>query len=315
MLRRPLRIAVVGTINHDIVIRADGSRSEGYGGILYNLHLLAHILPDAGIFPVVNIGRDRAPEILSLLTALPHLDLSAVRLVPRKNNQCRLVYHDVAAKSERLHGWVGAVGRGQLRQVLNCDMCLVNYISGSDISTANLRWLRESSQALIYLDFHSRTLGRRANGDRFLRRPRDWRQTIACADLLQMNDMEFELLAGALCREPDLRRFFDRNLSGSCRALFVTQGSRGVVCVRPGRKQASIESIPAPTLRSVRDTTGCGDVFAAALVAGYLSCGDLIAVARFAVAAASRRAAVQQLSDIDWGQFRKSTFPKTGSFR
>lgn len=315
MVRRPPQIAVIGTINHDIVIRADGSRSEGYGGILYNLHVLAHTLPDAGIFPVVNIGRDRAPEILGLLAALPQLDLRATRVVPRKNNQCRLVYHDVAAKSERLHGWVGAVSRDQLRQVLNCDLYLVNYISGSDITTASLRWLRDSSPALIYLDFHSRTLGRRANGDRFLRRPRDWRETIACADLLQMNDIEFELLAGAPCREPDLRGFFERHLRGSCRALFVTLGSRGAVCVRPGRRQALIDSIPAAALRSVRDTTGCGDVFAAALVARYLSSGNFIAAARFAVAAASRRAAVQQLSDIDWGQFRKLTLPITGSLR
>lgn len=315
MVRRPPQIAVIGTINHDIVIRPDGVRSEGFGGILYNLSVLAQTLPDAGIFPVVNIGRDRAPEIFRLLAAWPQLDLRAARVVPRRNNQCRLVYHDVAAKSERLRGWVGAVSRDQLRRVLDSDLLLVNFISGSDISTANLRWLRDSSRALIYLDFHSRTLGRRATGDRFLRRPRDWCETIACADMLQMNDIEFELLAGAPCREDELRSFFERQLSDSCRALLVTLGRRGAVCVRPGRRQVLIDSIPAPVLRSVRDTTGCGDVFAAALVARYLSSGDIMAAARFAVAAASRRAAVQHLSDIDWGQLRRLTLPKSRPFR
>ncbi len=218
------KVAVIGTINRDTVIRADGTRHEGYGGILYNLAALSALAPEnAVIFPVVNIGTDCAKQILRQLHSLRRLNLEAARLVDRPNNHCLLRYSDATNKTEMLTGWVGGVSRAQLKTVTDSDLIHVNFISGADISGNNLRWLRGQARGIIMMDFHSRTLGRHRDGRRYLRRPPDWRDYLACADIVQMNEIEFQLLSGLQVGETACREFMARALQDS-QCLIVTCG-------------------------------------------------------------------------------------------
>ena len=304
------KVAVIGTINRDTVIRADGSKIEGYGGILYNLAVLSRLLGDRGtIFPVANIGADHEREIRGLLGRFANCELSALATVRAANNHCLLTYQSVSEKTEILSGWVGGVSREKLRTILDSDFILVNFISGSDISTTNLKWLRANTRAVIYIDFHSRTLGRKRDGARFLRRPRDWAETVACADILQMNEVEFELLAGVKPSRQECEKFARKYLARSARGLLVTLGADGVILAERKRGAVTARQIPAAQLRRVVDTTGCGDIFAGAFVAACALGHGLRSSAETAVGAASARAGVSGIEQVRWD---KVTAKSTG---
>lgn len=300
------KIAVIGTINCDTVVRPDGRRSRGYGGILYNLIVLSR-LGDGRleIWPVVNVGRDHDKQIRSRISELPKIRSDSVRTVSGPNNHCLLKYENSSDKTEKLSGWVGAVGRQQLRKIVDSDCILVNFISGSDISNANLIWLRSQTRAMVYIDFHSRTLGRRADGTRYLRRPRDWRKTVHCADFLQMNEVEFELLSRQQPDRSRCQRFMETEMNKGAQALLVTLGSRGcLVCYRRGTSIVARQVEPKAA-KKVIDTTGCGDVFAAAFLSAVMSEASIPNATASAVRVATSRAENPSVENLDFNRLRR----------
>lgn len=303
---RVRKIAVVGTINRDTVIRPDGKRLHGYGGILYNLIVLSRMVGNRlDILPVTNIGRNHDKQIRAILQDLPQIRTDALRTVDTPNNHCLLEYQNASDKTEKLSGWVGSVSREQLRTAVNSDYILVNFISGSDISTSNLIWLRTNSTARIYIDFHSRTLGCRSDGTRYLRRPKDWRDTVRCADYLQMNDLEFRLLTRREPRPENCRRFLNEEMSRSVQALLVTLGGRGcLACCRRGTAIVSQQITPV-SREKIIDTTGCGDVFAAAFLSALSNETTLLNAVEIAVNVATSRAEKRSVEDIDFDRFRR----------
>ncbi len=307
-IKRVRKISVIGTINRDTVVRPDGSRSQGYGGILYNLIVLSRLRGDrVNILPVANIGRDHDKQIRGILRKMPQLQPFALRTVNAQNNHCLLKYQDASNKTEKLSGWVGGVSRSQLRSAVDSDYILVNFISGSDISTSNLAWLRSESTAQIYIDFHSRTLGRHADGTRYLRRPKDWRDTVRCADYLQMNELEFRLLSSQTPSSENCRQFMTEEMADTAKALLVTLGSDG--CIASCRRGSRIVSrrVEPKTRSKVIDTTGCGDVFAAAFLSASSAGLTIMKAARIAVDVATFRAENSSVDDIDFGRFRAVT--------
>jgi hypothetical protein len=274
------KIGVVGTINRDTIRHADGRVIHSWGGLLYNLQYLAADR-SAVVIPVVNVGADCYRPIMRILRKFRRIDLSQVMEVDAANNHCLLRYSDQSHKAEILQGSVPPLTYDRLEPLVDCDLVLVNFISGRDVGLPALERFRRSFPGIIYMDIHSLTLGRRRVPDgyrRFLRRPRLWKRYAAVADILQLNRVEFELLAETEYNEQNARRFFARNLP-LARGLVVTLGAGGCYVVSRD-KQLKCQSVPAPVVTPVFDTTGCGDIFAAGAAAQYLATGDLVSAAR-----------------------------------
>ena len=276
----PVEIGIIGSINRDTIYLADERRIDSWGGILYNTHFL-HENSKAIIRPAVNIGRDAKKDIFDILGRYKRVDTSAISVVEASNNHCFLHYHDQVHKCEILKGGVPRLTCSRLRSLLSGELVLVNFISGRDVHLAALERFRREYEGVIYMDVHSLTLGSRkvAGGlKRFLRRPRYLSRYLACADIVQINREEFEVLSGMPLSQANAKAWFASEL-GHTRALLITLGAEGVFVICKTSKLLA-RPIAAEPVARVYDTTGCGDAFAAGFVAEYATSHKIMPAAR-----------------------------------
>lgn len=286
-MRRPnalsgIKIGIIGTINRDTIIIDNRPAVDSWGGILYNIKYLCEN-SKAEIIPVANIGKDAYQSILKLLKQYDNLNLSCINRAQSKNNHCLLRYSTISEKKEILKGGVPPLKYSQVSSLLECDLILVNFISGKDIGLKALEKLRQNYKGIIYVDIHSLTLGRRRlSGEegwrRYLRKHRFWNRYADTADIIQMNGSEFEILSGNSYSIEAVNRFYIGRLK-NCRCLIITLGSVGCLLVYGGRK-VTCELVKSPKIKTVFDTTGCGDVFAAGFIIEYLRATDYASAAR-----------------------------------
>ncbi|SYZ72462.1 putative PfkB protein [Candidatus Zixiibacteriota bacterium] len=278
-----MKIGLIGSINRDTVHLADKTVKRGWGGMLYNLVTLSHLIGKrAEIFPVCHIGRDSWGEINAILRQLPGVRTDYVHRVPEKNNHCHLTYLPDGEKTEVLEGGVRPLRYDDVAALLDSDIILVNYISGRDIHLKSLQKLRRNYSGPILMDIHSSTLGKRKNGTRFFRRPPHWEEMVIAADYLQMNRRELAILNGrpewplsAEMKLEDEARFIYRRLQSvrrtiKDRSLIITAGIDGCYIITAGARGLTIEHIPPVRRVKGGDATGCGDCFSAGMAAALV---------------------------------------------
>jgi sugar/nucleoside kinase (ribokinase family) len=305
-----VKVGVVGTINRDTIHLAEGTIKQGWGGILYNLVALSHLAGKKHeIIPVCNVGRDCYDDIMAILKRLAGLNFNFIRKVPQKNNHCHLTYYPDGEKSEILKGGVPPLKYSDLIPLLNCDIVLINYISGRDISTRPLIKFRRNFRGKIYIDIHSSTLGKRKDGSRFLRRPGGWEKIVALSDYVQMNRLELAILSGAYKKKnPDqynlvselkkIRKSIRDSNKKNNSFLVVTDGLRGAFLCSPFENQSGISSISPQKIIRKGDATGCGDCFSAGFIAALLSGRNPAESTHYANITAGRRIAGHKIYDI-----------------
>lgn len=298
------KIAVIGTINKDTIHLPDGHIHHSYGGILYSLISLGQICRhDDEIYPIVNLGRDCRSSIMRFIKPYPNIKTDYINTVPEKNNHCHLYYQDQQNKTEVLMGGVPSLRLRDIKPALNCDLVMVNFISGRDVGLRALEKFRADYTGTIYIDIHSLTLGLKTNGGRFLRKPANWKRYADCADYLQMNAREYQLLTGLTPILLTLRLFPDLKKR---KAVMVTLGSKGTLAGYNTRSGPGYKSFAVPKAKQPVDTTGCGDVFGAAFVALILKGYSLKASIKFANLQASRNSLFSGIENI-----RLDTLPST----
>ncbi len=278
--KKKYRLGVIGTINRDSVTLPDGTIRHGWGGILFNLKGLSEAIGrEAGIYPACRVGADCFGTIQRILKSVPGVGLDYVHKVFFSNNHCHLTYHSEEDKTEILEGGVGWLAFEDIRGLLDCDIVLMNFISGSDIHINSLEKFCRLYRGKIYIDIHSFTLGKRANGQRYLRCPPGWEKVVACGDYFQMNKLELAVLLKlnpSLIKSEKIEYYLGRllsllerkKISPRDRKFIVTDGSRGCVVAYFRSGNPYYLTVRPPHLAKGRDTTGCGDSFAAGFVAG-----------------------------------------------
>ncbi|UCD93870.1 MAG: carbohydrate kinase family protein [Candidatus Zixiibacteriota bacterium] len=278
-----MRIGIIGTINRDSINLPDGRHKEGWGGILYNIVALSSLIGrKADIVPVCNVGQDCHKRIMSILRPLTGVVTDFVKKVPEKNNHCFLTYSDSENKREILKGGVRRLVYDDVRPLLNCDIILLNYISGRDIHIRSLQKLRREFPGQIYVDIHSLTLGKRKDGVRFLRVPQGWTKVARACDYVQLNRSELALLTGEekADRNDNISpRFAVESLESLLmqagadlprRVFIVTDGRRGCYLCQYRSGRIGFQHIPPRRIVIRGDATGCGDCFSAGFVFGLV---------------------------------------------
>lgn len=307
------RLGVIGSFVWDEIHGRDPRRApvEEWGGITYALGAFDAALPnDWELVPLVKVGADLWPRAQEFLGSLRRLapDAAPIR-VEQPNNRVRLDYVTDEIRSEVLRGGVPPWTWLGLRPLLrDLDALYVNLISGFELDLETMQLVRRHFHGPIYGDLHSLLLGLEPDGRRTPRYLPDAAAWCACADLLQVNELEMTMMA------PDPLALAATALRAGVRCLMVTLGKRGVVYVaapgfdglgardrRDGRADAGpvrTALVPAERADGDGDPTGCGDVFGATYFSRLLA-GDKFADAlAAALHAAARNASYRGASGL-----------------
>jgi sugar/nucleoside kinase (ribokinase family) len=295
---RKFNIVVIGTINRDTIIFPDGRKTESFGGILYNILSLSHLgREDARIHPVCNLGYDVYGRVISQLRNVHNVELGGIRQVESKNNHARLFIRREGEREETLRNRVPALTYAQIKPFLKADVILVNFISGCDLSLKTLKKTRKETDALVFMDVHSLTLGVDQSGKRFFDAPKNWREWIKQADIVQMNLPELKELAQKNLKSgQEIREFGNYILSLGPEVLLVTLGKDGALMIHDNK----VCRFKGRKVRKFKDATGCGDVFSAGFLVCYTKTKDLMKSVSFANRVAGAKCTVSGTEGMKW---------------
>ncbi len=284
-----MKIGIIGTFNRDTVKLPDGTIKEGWGGMSYNIVALSGLIGNRSeIYPVANIGRDAFELVTRALKKSRGVRPDYLNKVSEKNNHCFLTYFDYEGKNEILKGGVKPLKYNDIRLLPDCDIILLNFISGRDIYLQSLRKLRQNYEGKIYIDVHSLTLGKRKNGRRYLRRPSNWLAVIETGDYIQMNRLELDILTSMVIPirknrsipNVKLKKLVgilrENRIKATEKVFIITAGVEGCYLYFYFRNKWQFRHIPPQKKVLRKDTTGCGDCFSAGFIAGLLESSDLI---------------------------------------
>jgi len=297
---KPVRIAVIGTLCRDRIIRPDKSVTNSFGGIAYTILTLASLLESkAEIIPICNVGLDRFSDAVDLFKQSPDVKLNGLSRVEEKNNAVTLIYKDSQNREEILAGGVPSLRWEQVEPFLDADYILINFISGWDIELEALQKVRKKSKAKIYLDLHSLTLGMDEKGRRFSKKPKDCEKYVACADYLQLNQTELETILGKKIKKADLAETSGQLVELGPEMVMVTLSDRGChLTYRSVDNENVYKELVSKPVSPVVDTTGCGDVFGAGFLAKLIVTKDPVQAADFANYVAGLKATFSGLEGL-----------------
>ena len=295
-----MKITVIGHLCLDVIQRADGSESEGYGGIFYAVAALANLLKARDVVqPVFGVGGGEYDAVLERLKAYPNVDVSGIYRFSGPTNSVRLMYDDRQQRIECSKNVAEPVPWKKIRPSMETDMVLVNMISGSDIALETLDEIRmavRESHVPIYLDVHCLALGFREDHTRYYRPLEEWRRWLFMLHAVQANEQEAHSLTPDGLDEPALA---NQLLALGTKMLIVTRGPGGCsafVDEHKRTKRFDVEGIPAGP---EAEPTGCGDVFGAAYCARFLHSKNIAASVEFANRVAAYKAKSSGPSGID----------------
>lgn len=322
-----MRVGIIGLINHDTIFMAGGRRVQDLGGILYNTTVMADLVGEGDrLYPISLIGADCYDAMRAILDPRPAVSRRGVSVSRAGTSRNQIRYDEDMEKVERLTNHIGPIPLEQIEPFLDLDALLINFIVGDDISLETMEAVREKASGLLYLDVHNLCLGIDKEGYRQRRAPEDWRRWIEMFDVVQMNEVEARLLAGAgnetaeateaagepgrlggpggpdrpdgtLEAEDDFIAFGRSVIALGPSVCVITRGADGPVTVYRKDREPEAFVIPSEPVRGVVDTTGCGDAFAAGFVTEYAASKDAVSATRVANRVASVNCTVAGLPE------------------
>jgi sugar/nucleoside kinase (ribokinase family) len=260
-------VAIVGTVNHDVILTSEGREFESLGGILYNAIPLAALLDGTGISCRLHgrLSEQDLHEAARLLASFPAADPGGLIADSAGTNISRLDYRGGADRIEEVEMRVAPLSAEDLRGVALARAVLVNMISGRDVELDVLRTIRSQTSSPFFLDVQA--LARAPDSPRRPRRVPEWREWAALFDVVRGNETEIPWFAGLPGK---LLPAMQAVLEVGAGEVILTRGKlgswRGVL--RKGR--IVVDEIPAYPANAAEEPTGCGDAYLAGVCAGRI---------------------------------------------
>ena len=262
------RFGLIGTITSDHITVDDRPEIHGLGGILYQAAVLCGLEEDVHLF--ANCGETSRRDVEAAVAGWPTLRRDGLTFVPGPGNQVHLRYAErLKEREEVLESAVPPLDAAPiLARLPELDALLMVFNSGFEFERPDWRRIVDAARRSarpIWLDVHSFVLARRIGAYRDYVAVPEWREWMAGVTYLQANRQEVASLRGHPERWPtagEIAGFAADAFAVGIRAVLVTMGKDGVLVLAAGG--GGPRRVAAPAADRVVDTTGCGDVFAAA---------------------------------------------------
>ena len=316
--KRKPSLAVVGTINSDRLLRYDSQTTaevtvSSLGGALYSLLALRYLMPEAHIHHLANQGRDISKE-LDDFYQLYRIDSAGVNFCDTPNNQILLDCSDQTRKSEFSELNLPGIEPSIAEELGSTDAVLVNFTSGLEFDLQSFTSFKaalfsKNREALLHMDLHSLSLDYSAGRIRMPKYLDKWKDWLEGVTHLQMTLEETWSLDGIVRNNlNECDKLIDTMLSLGLRDILITDGSRGMLFADENTRT----TVAALTVSPVIDTTGCGDVCGAVLLAARISgikMLDAVKIAAQATSSTLRAAGILSLNLIKpIYEYQKSTY-------
>ncbi len=304
-----MKITVIGTINKDLIMPFGEAPIESFGGIFYDIAILARICPDVEIIPVSYVGEDVFATVNVILDKMPNVSKRGLIPSPEKNHKVILEYQSPTRREEKSLFHFPALTWEQISPFSDSDMIIVNMITGWDVEHAAYLQLSKIAKDRMFLDVHYLTMASDEFGQRLPRIPENLRAWLSGSKFVQMNEDEFMLLAQDYRNEVD----FFQNYFDDTQKLFITKGAKGALLLYQRNGLVGKREYTGYKIPRLVDTTGCGDAFGAAFVGHYLQFGDIFAAVEHANLVAGANAMLKGTNEMEMLQEKMKLLQRTNA--
>lgn len=289
------RIAILGPIPRDHIVTHQGELIQKWGCVTHPVVALSVLAGDhVEIIPVSHVRRVDLDNVKEVFKSYRGVNLDHLTTTHDQGDIISLKFVDMNNRLERQTGFMDPILPSDVDRLLDCSAFVFIPISDYEISLDTLKFLKRESKGLIVFDAHGPTTACLINGERQRKFWIDRDQWLPYIDILKMNleeahaswfKKEYETSDFAKADEVDLNElleFATYCIAQGVKGVYITLDSRGcMVYTREGGKIKDV-FVPAVKVKSVTDTTGCGDSFAGGM--GYSlvqNPTDFLSAARF----------------------------------
>ncbi len=250
---------LIGTITSDEITFDSGQTIRGLGGVLYQAAVLCGLGKEVHLY--TNLGEGLVHDVEKMVENWTTLRQEGICQVPGPGNQVHLHYPEKGERVETLRSVVPPLNPRQVIEDMHkLGMLILIINSGFDIELSDWRKIIAAAKIPVWLDVHSLPLSRELNVPRKylpLTEGKDWVEGVS---FIQVNEEELSSRLGdpgKTYSEDGALAFGKEAFNLGVKAVFVTMGKEGVLVMTPEESKR----IRSPEVKSVIDTTGCGDVF------------------------------------------------------
>ena len=264
---------MVGTLVYDLIQPLIGDTVQGYGGIYHTLVSLSSLCQsDDEIIPVTYVGEDHWQRVRQFIDNEKNISPGGLVPIKAKTNCSILKYYSQSERTEVSIEPYPPLRFAHIESFLDCDMMLINMISGWDIDLNTLQEVRRNYQGEIYIDIHNYLTELDHESKRCYRIPNDIAAWLQQADIIQLNEKEFNVLNQ---EQSEIGDFCRKYCISEKKLINLTLGSIGSRSILVQNSQLKSYLNKISTNKNTRDTTGCGDAFSAGFIYGYLLKKDI----------------------------------------
>ncbi len=281
------RILVIGHTVLDIIKYEDNSDTRP-GGIYHTINTLVNI-------------KEESDEIY-LATLIPKENYELYRHVYNKVNLdystttesipiVTLRLFDDKERHECHHKAADKITLSSQIDYKQFDGILINMISGYDIDTDDLSFIREQSKCRIYFDVHTLARGYNIDGARKFKQIENVERWLENIDIIQMNQNEMWMLFGRINKTELIEKIFVLGVE----IVIITKGEEGAEMYLRNGDEISLDALNVNAVNVV----GCGDAFGASFLYRFTETDNPNTALKFANTVAGLTTTYESLTEYE----------------